>query len=205
MAQPARRTAPESAPPPGLRYVPEFLTADEEAELVARVEELAFREVRMFGTPARRTTAHFGWNYDYDARKLDRPVPIPEFLLPLRERAAGLIGVQAEALAEVLVTRYPPGATIGWHRDAPMFGPAVVGVSLLSGCEMRFRKRAGTGFERYTQVMEPGSAYVLGGPARSVWQHSIPPVAALRYSITFRTLRLENSPHPNPLPSGERE
>jgi DNA oxidative demethylase len=87
------------------------------------------------------------------------------------------------------VTRYPTGATIGWHRDAPMFGPSVVGISLLGACEMRFRRRAGDSFVRFTQPLPARSAYVLGGPARAVWQHSIPAVPSLRYSITFRTLR----------------
>jgi alkylated DNA repair dioxygenase AlkB len=191
--RPLAQTVPlfESLPgaPTGLRYIPDFLTSDQEAELLTHVEELEFGEVRMHGVAARRTTTHFGWGYDYDARKLAEPIPVPDFVLGLRQSAADLIGVPAAEFAEILVTRYPEGATIGWHRDAPMFGPAVVGVSLLSPCDMRFRRRSGDSFVRFTQRLEPRSAYVLDGPARSVWQHSIPPVPTLRYSITFRTLR----------------
>src|SRR5437763_1800016 len=141
---------PESLAPEGLRYVPGFLTPEQVAELLSRIEEVEFTEVRMHGVAARRTTAHFGWNYEYDARKLNRPEPIPEFVLDVRRRAAELIGIRAEDFEEVLVTRYPEGATIGWHRDAPMFGPAVVGVSLLAACDMRFRRRTGDSFERFT-------------------------------------------------------
>jgi len=192
----ARHAAPAIAPA-GLRYVPNFLSPADEASLIAAVEELTFREVRMHGVAARRTTAHFGWDYDYQARALAAPVPIPEFLLGLRQDAAALAELAPAEFAEVLVTRYPAGATIGWHRDAPMFGPVVVGVSLLGECEMRFRRRSGETFVRYTQRLDSGSAYVLSGPARATWQHSIPAVPGLRYSITFRTLRA------NPEPGGE--
>jgi alkylated DNA repair protein (DNA oxidative demethylase) len=178
-----------AASPPGWLYLPDFLNGVEHTRLLAHIAQITFTEVRMHGVAARRTTAHFGWRYDYDARRLDQPVPIPDFLLELREQAAPLIAAAPDDLAEVLVTCYPPCATIGWHRDAPMFGPSVVGISLLSPCLMRFRQRVEDRFLRFSQVLEPGSAYVLGGPARSVWQHSIPPVDALRYSITFRTLR----------------
>jgi alkylated DNA repair dioxygenase AlkB len=157
--------------------------------LLAHVEATEFSEVRMHGVAARRTTAHFGWSYDYDARALDRPEPIPDFVLDLRRRAAELVGIEGEEFREVLLTRYPEGATIGWHRDAPMFGPSVVGVSLLAACDMRFRRRKADSFERFSQRLEPRSAYVLSGAARSVWQHSIPPLSTLRYSITFRTVR----------------
>jgi len=88
----------------------------------------------------------------------------------------------------VLVTEYPVGATIGWHRDAPPFG-IVVGVSLLSACRFRFRRTVNDRVERAETELAPRSAYVLSGPARTEWQHSIPPTTALRYSITFRTLR----------------
>lgn len=184
-----RRAGPEPNPPPGLTYLQDFITADEERQLVASLERLDYRQVVMHDTPARRTTAHFGWDYTYDSRQVTPADPMPDFLTELRRRAADLIDVSAHELAEVLVTRYPPGATIGWHRDAPMFGPSVVGVSLLASCTMRFRLRGGESFRRYELQLEPRSAYVLGGLARLAWQHSIPPVSELRYSVTFRTLR----------------
>jgi DNA oxidative demethylase len=208
-----KSVAAAGEPLAGLVYAPDFLSAHGEGELVTNLEALEFHQVVMHDTPARRTTAHFGWEYGYDSRDIHPAEPIPEFLVDLRQRAADLIDVDPEALAEVLITRYPAGATIGWHRDAPMFGPKVVGVSLLSSCIMRFRRRIARGgaapiadrnaerrsgakprlnrdgFIRHEQPLEARSAYVLGGPARSAWQHSIPPVASLRYSITFRTLR----------------
>jgi len=175
--------------PDGLAYHPDFLNKEEEHRLGEAIDRLEFSEVRMHGIVAKRHVAHFGWNYGYETWHISPGPPVPEFLLPLRARAAELLEIEAAALAEVLVTEYPPGAVIGWHRDAPMFGPAVVGVSLLAACRMRFQRGKDTDRETYALAVEPRSAYVLSGPARSEWQHSIPPVKSLRYSVTFRTLR----------------
>lgn len=149
---------------------------------------MPFAEVRMHGVVAKRRVAHFGWDYGYESWRITQTEPIPAWLMPLRERAAGLIALPAERLEEVLVTRYEPGAGIGWHRDAPMFGPIVVGVSLLAACRMRFQRKSGADRETAEWLLEPRSAYVLSGEARRSWQHSIPPTKALRYSITFRTV-----------------
>src|SRR5512140_331672 len=176
---------PSGPLPEGFRYVQEFISADEERALVERMADAAFREVRMRGQVALRRTAHYGWDYGYESWQITPAAPVPDWILPLRERAAALIGAVPAAREEVLVTEYPPGAGIGWHRDAPMFGPAVVGVSLGAPARLRFR-RAG---ESSALLLEPRSAYVLDGPARKQWQHSIPGTKALRYSITFRTLK----------------
>jgi alkylated DNA repair dioxygenase AlkB len=177
------------APPEGLQYHPEFISEEEERVLIAEIERLEFGEVRMHGIAAKRRVAHFGVLYGYESWKITPGPPIPDFLLPLRDRAAELMKVDPAALPQALVTQYPPAAVIGWHRDAPMFGPSVVGVSLLAACRMRFQRGKGSSRETYTQVLEPRSAYVLSGAARSAWQHHIPAVQSLRYSITFRTLR----------------
>jgi alkylated DNA repair dioxygenase AlkB len=143
----------------------------------------------MHGIAAKRRVAHFGWLYGYESWRITPGPALPEFLLPLRARVAELLKIQGDALAQTLVTQYPPDAVIGWHRDAPMFGPVVVGISLLTACRMRFQRGKGAARETYALSLEPRSAYVLGGPARGGWQHSIPPVQSLRYSVTFRTLR----------------
>jgi alkylated DNA repair protein (DNA oxidative demethylase) len=173
----------------GLQYHPDFISQDEERGLIAEIERIHFSEVRMHGIAAKRRVAHFGWLYGYESWRITPGPALPEFLLPLRARVAELLKIRADALAQTLVTQYPPGAVIGWHRDAPMFGPVVVGISLLTACRMRFQRGKGSARETYALPLEPRSAYVLGGPARSEWQHSIPPVQSLRYSVTFRTLR----------------
>jgi alkylated DNA repair protein (DNA oxidative demethylase) len=177
-----------AGPPPGFLYRADLLTEAEEAELVRCVSAFDFAAVEMRGQFARRRTVHFGWVYGYESWRIEPGPPIPDVLFPLRARAAALAKVDPHAVAEVLVTGYPPGAGIGWHRDAPQFG-TVIGVSLLSACRMRFQRGAGTARRTGAVALEPRSAYVLDGEARWQWQHSLPPVRALRYSLTFRTLK----------------
>jgi alkylated DNA repair dioxygenase AlkB len=173
----------------GLVYHPDFLSERDERELLAAIEQLDFREIRMRGQTARRTARHFGYDYDYERYgRLVEGDPLPGWLSSLRDRCAQLAELEPERLAQALVQRYPPGATIGWHRDAPMFG-TVVGVSLGSACRMRFQRGRGDERETFELELEPRSAYVLAGAARNAWQHSIPPTKSLRYSVTYRTLR----------------
>jgi DNA oxidative demethylase len=177
------------AGPQGLVFEPAFLSADEERGLLDHLEQLEFEPIVIHGVAARRTARHFGLNYDYEQRvHLQDAEPLPAWLEPLRGKCAALAGVPAEALIEALVQRYPEGATIGWHRDAPSFG-LVIGVSL--GSSARFRMRRGSTGHWTTWELDfpPRSAYVLAGEARAKWQHSLPPTRALRYSITFRTLK----------------
>lgn len=174
--------------PEGFVYRPQFIDQSEHDALVKVIRTLDFHEVRMHGVVARRRVIQYGWKYAFDGARLTPGPDLPAFLLPLRDRAAALVPVPTAALSEVLVTEYQPGAPIGWHRDAPGFG-IVVGVSLLSACRFRFRRGPERGSERVTLTLEPRSAYVLSGPARTEWQHSIPEVDTLRYSLTFRTLR----------------
>jgi alkylated DNA repair dioxygenase AlkB len=183
--------------PDGVRYRADFVSAPEERDLVAEIERLEFSQVEMRGAVARRRTVHYGWTYGYDARRSEPGPPLPAFLLPLRARAAAWASIDDAAFAEALITEYPPGATIGWHRDAPMFGDVVAGISLLSPSRMKFRpyvspadvKPAGAPRKTTHELtLAPRSAYLITGSARRDFEHSIPAVDDLRYSITFRTL-----------------
>ena len=174
--------------PSGFVYVADFLSREEEAALLDVLGAMEFREVVMRGHAARRTTRHFGYDYGYESRAVQPTEPWPASLVWVRDRAADLAGVASEELAEVLVTRYPPGAGIGWHRDAPMFGPAVVGISLGAACRLRFQRRRSGERETDEVTLAPRSTYVLAGASRSAWQHMIPPTKEERYSVTFRTL-----------------
>ena len=183
--------APGAAPaalPDGFRYQPALIGPAEEGALVAAIEALPLRAFEFHGYTGRRRVVSFGWHYDFEARTLRKADDIPSFLLALRAPAAAFAGMMPEALQHVLVTEYAPGAAIGWHRDKAVFGE-VVGLSLLAPCTFRLRRAVGERWERVNVVAEPCSAYLLSGPARTEWEHSIPPVAALRYSITFRNLR----------------
>jgi DNA oxidative demethylase len=179
---------PPSEEPEGLVYRPDLLTVDEEAEVLDVLASLRFDPIVMHGQPAKRTARHFGLDYDYEARTPQPGEPLPDWILPVRERAAELAGHDPAELVEVLVQRYPPGSTIGWHRDAPAFG-TVVGVSLGGASRLRFQRGKGDDRRVWEVLLEPRSGYVLAGKARTSWQHSIPPTKELRYSITFRTLR----------------
>jgi len=177
-----------SSLPEGFRYEPNLLSPEQEQSLVARFAELPFKEFEFQGFLGKRRTVSFGWKYDFNDRALQRAESIPAFLLPVREMAAEFAGITPADLEQVMVTEYGPGAAIGWHRDKSVFGD-VVGISLLSSCRFRFRRKASSGWERATITAEPRSIYLLSGPARTEWEHSIPGVDSLRYSITLRTLR----------------
>jgi alkylated DNA repair dioxygenase AlkB len=178
----------EAAPPEGFRYQADLLPPAEERELVERIRELPLKEFEFHGYVGKRRVASYGWHYDFGERKLHKAEEIPAFLLPLRDRAAAFADVAPAELSHALVTEYGPGAAIGWHRDKGVFGD-VIGVSLLSPCVFRLRRKAGSAWERYSLTAEPCSVYLLRGPSRTEWEHSIPAVDALRYSITFRSLR----------------
>ena len=173
----------------GFRYQPELIAAADEDALVAHMRELPFREFEFHGYLGKRRVVSFGWKYEFaGGGQLHKAAEIPEFLLPLRSVAASFAQLEPDAFQHVLVTEYGPGAGIGWHRDKAVFGE-VVGVSLLAPCTLRFRRKVNTKWERVNVLAAPRSAYHLTGPARSQWEHSILRVDALRYSITFRTMR----------------
>jgi DNA oxidative demethylase len=177
-----------SEEPEGLVLRPELLTGAEEAELLERLADLRFDPIVMHGRTARRTARHYGPGYDYESRTPQPGEPVPPWLEPVRRRAAELSGEDPGDLVEILLQRYPPGATIGWHRDAPAFG-TVIGVSLGRSSRLRFQRGTGDRRRVWEVALEPRSGYVLAGEARRSWQHTIPPTKELRYSITFRTLR----------------
>ena len=175
--------------PDGLMYREDFISDGEERQLVSLVSSIEFRAVVMRGQAARRTVRHFGLDYDYESGELVPANPPPDAMLWLRDRCAALMERESADLVQILVSRYPPGAGIGWHRDAPMFGSRIAGVSLLGPCRMRFQRTV-QGVRSLAELdLAPRSAYLLTGKARWSWQHSIPATKALRYSVTFRTLR----------------
>jgi DNA oxidative demethylase len=178
-----------SEAPAGLVYRPDLLDEDEERAALQVIEGLDYAEVVMRGQVAKRSVRHFGVDYLYESWKVVETDPLPGELEWLRDRAGTFAEIDPALLVECLVTRYPEGAGIGWHRDAPMFGPTVIGLSLLAPATMRFQRGKGADRRTYALALAPRSGYLLTGATRTAWQHSIPATKALRYSVTFRTMR----------------
>ena len=174
--------------PDGFAYTPELLTRGEEAELAAWLATLPFEPFQFRGYEGKRRVISFGWKYDFTKSHLLRADDMPSELLAVRTKAAALAGLAPQDLQQCLLNEYLPGAPIGWHRDRPIF-EKVVGISLLAPATFRLRRRIGDGFQRAQIEVQPRSAYVISGEARTAWEHSIPPVKAHRYSITFRNFR----------------
>ena len=179
--------------PHGLVYRPQFLSVAEEAALLAEIAPLPFREARFQQYVARRRVVHFhaddGASIDaYDDGESFSSGPAPPFLVALQQRIAVTFGIARTAFLHSLVSEYRPGAPIGWHRDKPAYG-MVFGLSLKGHGRMRFRPLDARADSRQTVVLdlEPRSLYVMQGPIRWLWQHSLLPARELRYSITLRT------------------
>ena len=173
--------------PEGLVYRPDVLDAAHADALVDVFRELPFKPFEFHGYLGNRRVVSYGWRYDYAGRALREAAPIPDFLTELCAHAGALAGIPGEQFIQALVTEYAPGAGIGWHRDKAEFG-IVAAFSFVSGCRLRFRRRREDGWDRQSLNVAPRSSYLLRGPSRTVWEHSIPPVEELRYSVTLRTL-----------------
>ena len=174
--------------PAGFRYQAEFIDQAEERRLVEELQRLDFAPFEFHGFAGKRRVLSFGWRYDFNTGGLEKTKDIPAFLMRVQDAAAAFSGLRPLELQQVLLTEYPQGAPIGWHKDRFTFDE-IIGISLLSACTLRFRKRIGAQWSRRSIVLEPMSAYLLRGPSRTDWEHSIPAVSSLRYSITFRTIR----------------
>jgi alkylated DNA repair dioxygenase AlkB len=174
---------------PGLAYGEEIVAPAAEAALIAAIGAAGLAPFRFHGWLGKRLTASFGWHYDFDAASFGPSEPVPDWLLPVRDRAAAFAGLSSDDLVQALLIRYDPGAGIGWHRDRPVF-EHVVGISLGEPATLRFRRRRqGGGFDRASIDLAPRSIYHLSGEARYGWEHGIAEMAkTTRWSITFRSL-----------------
>ena len=172
----------------GFRSAPDLFSPGAEQGFVAQFETLPFKPFEFHGYQGNRRIVSFGYRYDYAGRTLRASEAIPDFLAPLREIASQFSGIATDKLEQALVTEYAPGAGIGWHRDKPMFED-VVALSFLAPCVLRLRRQDGTGWQRQSVEIAARSGYLLHGPVRSEWEHSIVPMDVLRYSVTFRSFR----------------
>jgi alkylated DNA repair protein (DNA oxidative demethylase) len=172
---------------PGLSHRADLITVGEEMALIDRIAAIPVSPFRFHGWEGKRQTASFGWHYDFEDASFGPTEPIPDYLLALRDRAARFAALPPADLVQVLVTRYDPGAGIGWHRDRPVF-EHVVGVSLGAPATLRLRRRSASGFDRVSLPIPARSVYHLTGEARHQWEHSIAAMEVRRWSVTFRSL-----------------
>jgi DNA oxidative demethylase len=175
---------------PGLSQAGAIVTPEEEQALIASIDASPLAPFRFHQWLGKRLTTTYGWSYDFDDGSFTPAEPMPDWLLPLRTKAAQFAGLPPDELAQTLLIRYDPGAGIGWHRDRPVF-EHVLGISLGAPTTMRFRRRQRGGFDRAAVFLAPRSIYHLTGEARHQWEHSIAPMDATRWSITFRSLSQE--------------
>jgi alkylated DNA repair dioxygenase AlkB len=181
--------------PAGLAYTADFIDAEEESRLLQAIRDVPMHDAQYYEYTAKRRVASFGSSYDFEARQLRLAAPVPEFLIPLRQRVADWVSLPGDSFAQALITEYRPGTPLGWHRDALNYD-VVAGVSLGGRCRLRFRPyppRRGRDPRAFALELEPRSVYVMRDDVRWNWQHTIPATAEQRWSITFRTLRNSTS------------
>jgi alkylated DNA repair protein (DNA oxidative demethylase) len=178
----------------GLSQAGGFVTPCQEQMLIASIDAAELSPFRFHGWLGKRLTASYGWRYDFDDASFAPAEAIPDWLLPLRTKAARFAGLQPGELVQALLIRYDPGAGIGWHRDRPVF-EHVLGISLGAPATMRFRRRKSGGFDRASALLAPRSIYHLTDEARHKWEHSIAGVEVTRWSITFRSLSEKGRQH----------
>jgi len=177
--------------PDGFVYLPDFIDETEEASLLKEIEGIALHVFNFKGFEAKRKVASFGYDWNFDQQQLKKGKDIPPAFLPLIKKAATHLSINEADFAELLITEYPIGSVINWHRDAPPFD-TIAGISLCSDCIFRLRP-----YDKKRQVrnavislpVQRRSLYIMRAEARQDWEHSTKPVTAKRYSITLRTLR----------------
>lgn len=186
----------EPSYPAGFSYIPDFISEDEERELYNEVLKIELHHFNFQGFKANRKVASFGYDYSFDNGSLTKGQAIPAAFNSVISKVRDHLKNGLAEFAELLVTEYPPGAVINWHRDAPPFD-VIVGISIMADCTFRLRPHDKAKQGRASVISFPvkrRSLYVIQGQARADWQHSIAPVKQTRFSITLRTLKGNSHP-----------
>lgn len=177
--------------PSGFTLKKDFLSTAEEMNLIRLVQQHNLKPFMFHGYQGKRKTRSFGYDYQFEQKKLSEGAPIPPEFNPLIEKAAEYADVLPRDFCELLLTEYPIGSVINWHRDAFAFG-IIAGISLGADCIFRLRPHNKEKRSRKTTIsieLPRRSIYVITGEARLDWEHATAPVTEVRYSVTLRTLR----------------
>ena len=124
--------------PGGFTYTDNFISAAEEGALLDAISKLELHTFNFQGYEAKRKVASFGWDWSFEKRVLSKGKEIPAVFNWLLEKVAHFIQVPVQNISELLVTEYPAGSVINWHRDAPPFD-TIAGISLLTDCVFKLR------------------------------------------------------------------
>jgi alkylated DNA repair dioxygenase AlkB len=189
-----QRLLPFSAPlpnVPGLAYVDGYVSGDEERELLTAIDG----ERWLTDYKRRRQVYGVAYSGPQAGTKLNA---LPTWLswLVTRVRQDGWL---RDEVVNAVINEYLPGQGISAHFDHPAFGPTVVAVSLGAATSLELENPSAPQLSKVTLDVQPRSLWVLGGQARSHWQHGIAArqsdlVNGLkrprerRVSVTLRTL-----------------
>jgi len=153
---------------PGLQYVENYFTTQEQEALIATIDKQEW-----LGDLKRRVQ-HYGFKYDYKARKIDlgmRIGALPDWAKAIADRlySEGYFDVVPDQL---IINEYLPGQGITPHIDCePCFEDTIVSISLGSSCVMDFTNKE-TG-DKIPVLLTPRSMVVLKGESRYGWMHGI--------------------------------
>ena len=99
--------------------------------------------------------------------------PIPSWAQMLGGRMAAM-GIFRKTPDHVLLRRYDRGRGVRPHIDKEAYGPVVAGLTLTSSRIFHLTRLGSR--SRLEALLLPGDLYVMTGPARYRWKHSIPSV-----------------------------
>jgi alkylated DNA repair protein (DNA oxidative demethylase) len=175
--------------PEGFEYIHNFLPFPQQIQLLKELRGLHYEHEMFRGRLMKRAWAQFGYSYVAAAHKVTPAPAMPAYLQSVLQNAS-VYYPDDLTFTQCIVTKYPPGAAIGYHADAAVFGEYLLGISFASEARLQFRPKK-TQKASFEVTLAPGSLYVMHGRARYHYDHRIVPVKTERYSLTFRYLAQE--------------
>lgn len=188
--------AAEALNVPGLKYIPQFLSVDEQAASIRHIDDQPWRN------DLERRVQHYGWRYDYRARTVERDMhigPLPPWLQVIAERLFDETRSFDRVPDQAIVNEYEPGQGIAMHADRQCFGPTVATISLGDAWRMDLQPAGSKADTKVEIMLQQGSALLMTGDARWRWFHGIAKrkkertsngwrPRKRRLSLTFRTV-----------------
>lgn len=175
----------------GLIYLPDYISRPHHDKLLEHIN------AGTWDTSMKRRVQHYGYRYDYKARKVTSEMylgDLPQWLERIARQlyADGMIDSVPD---QVIVNEYEPGQGIAFHVDCePCFGHRIFSLSLGSSAMMVFKHQTE---EKREIMLAPRSLLMMYGDARYEWKHGIPARKSdegvardRRVSLTFRKVTI---------------